>query len=326
MLETTMDSEILIDFLKSQPAPVPFGAENENIEWSSFWSFLKSGTDLRLIDEEKFNGQSGLSKYLTVLSSGRGEAKVKYSPKFNWPYKNILPKDTYPGSVFCLNQENEQTRLQLTNRNGLLFGFMDNFKHQWKKLSISGNSHLTFHIRKDQNGERFLKKWQDLSPYMLPFTDLIISDRYINDKNVRDHNLLDLLILLDKQTPVSYNLLIITQKGDCNFLDEFEQYLNNKIREHKLKAKLGIVLTRKEHDRCILMNYLKIESGDSFNYFLANGNIITNGTEMKLFPLCFQENFFDVQMKLNAFKDIIDKEKEDVRGNISNRLFEYCND
>ena len=208
----------------------------------------------------------------------------------------------------------------------MLFGFEDNYLHQYKKLAFDGKSYTTFHVRKELSGLRFLKRWEDLKQFILPFTDLIISDRYISDFSIIDQNLVDFICLLDKQTPVQYNLLIITQKGNKNFLDEFEHYLTVKIKENKLKARLGIVLTRKEHDRCILMNYLKIESGDSFNYFSKDGKIITNGTELKLFPLCFPDTFYDVQVKLSVMKNIVETEKEDVRGNLNNRLFRYCDD
>lgn len=326
MLETILDSEIFIDFCKSQPAPVPLGKTKENNEWNSFWAFLESGTNLKFIENGIFDGQKAESRFLTALTSGRGDAKISFVPKFNWPHKGVLPKDTYPGSFFCLNQNDSEKRNQITSRNGMFFGFADDYLQQWQKLSFSGKEHLTFHVRKELEGKMFLKGWEDLSQYILPFTDIIISDRFINDISVRDQNLLEFICFLDRQTPVSYNLLIITQKGDKDFLNEFEKYLTDKIKENKLKAKLGIILTRREHDRCILMNYLKIESGDSFNYFNRDGRIITNGTELKLFPLCSPDNFYDTRVKLSVLKNIAENEKEDIRGNLNNRLFRYCDD
>lgn len=325
MLETTIDREIFIDFCKSQPSPVPFGSEEDNREWLSFWSFLKSGTNLKFIDCDRFNGQNAENRLLTTLASGRGDAKIEILSKYNWPHRNALPKDTFPGSFFCLEQEDQEKRTLLTKRNGMLFAFKDNYRDQWQKLSISGKKHLTFHVRREFAGENSLKDWTTLSRYILPFTDVIICDKFINDKSVRDYNLLQIMRTLDKLTPVEYNLLIITNKGDRNFLDEFEGYLKEKIVEYKLKAKLGIVLSRREHDRCIIMNCLKIESGDSFNFFNHDGSIITNGTELKLFPLCYTENFNDVRVKLSRLKQIVDNERDDTRGNLINRLFEYCN-
>ncbi|MDX9881223.1 MAG: hypothetical protein RBS73_04095 [Prolixibacteraceae bacterium] len=326
MLETILDSEIFIDFCKSRPTPDPYGPEKEFDEHESFWKFLKFRTNLKLMLNGNFNGQIAENRFITRLSSGRGEAKIDFLEKFNWPHKGILPGNTFPGSFFCLKQDDLSKKNQITSRNGMFFGFDDDYLQQWQKLSFSGKEHLTFHVRKELEGKMFLKGWDDLSQYILPFTDIIISDRFINDISVRDQNLLEFICFLDRQTPVSYNLLIITQKGDKDFLNEFEKYLTDKIKENKLKAKLGIVLTRREHDRCILMNYLKIESGDSFNYFNRDGRIITNGTELKLFPLCSPDNFYDTRVKLSVLKNIAENEKEDIRGNLNNRLFRYCDD
>jgi hypothetical protein len=324
MLETIIDSEIFIDFCKYRSTRDPDLNEKEYDEYELFWKFIKFRTNLKLVFPDSFNGQLAENRFLTRLTSGRGDAKIDKTSKFNWPHKNILPKDIYPGSFFCITQKDTEKRKWITSKNGLLFGFEDNYLQQWQKLSFSGKDHITFHIRKEFEGDRFLKRWEDLSPFILPFTDVIISDRYINDVNIRDLNLLEFICFLDRHTPVRYNFLIITQKGGVGFLNEFERYLNEKIKELKLKANIGIVLTSKEHDRCILMNYLKIESGDSFNYFSKTGRIITNGTELKLFTLSSPDNFYDASVKLKILREIVENEKEDCRGNLNNGLFKYC--
>ncbi len=324
MLTTTIDKEIYIDFCKSSPNKDPFDYVKDDEDWLQLWKFLKSGTDLIVVSNEKYNGQNAEDRFITRLASGRGESKIRFIPKFNLPHKSTFPKDTFPGSYFMLDINNEVTQKDLLSKNGFLFGFKNNYKETWDQLSISGNKFYAFQIRREHEGERSLKKWDDLSPYILPFTDVIISDRYINDQTIRDQNLLKFLQIIDNKTTSSYNLLIVTQKGGKKFLDEFENYLTDKIKELKLKAKLGIVLTSKEHDRCILMNYLKIESGDSFNYFSKGDHIITNGTELKLFPLCDKDNFEDAKVKLSALKAIVENEQDDKRGNTNNRLFQYC--
>ena len=327
MFEPTIDHEIFKDFCKTQPSPIPFGSVNENIVWLSFWQFLLSGTNLIYILNDNFNFEDSANPFFTQLSSsGQGDREFKTLNKFNWPHGNKLPQKTFPGSFFCIIQEDQKKREQLVRLNGMLFGFINDYKDQWEKLSISGRKHHTFHVRKGFEGENSFKNWATLSQYILPFTDVIICDKYINDKFCRDHNLLEIIRLLDKQAIHSYNLLIITNKGDRNFLDEFEKYIKEKIKKYTLKAKFGIVLSSKEHDRCIIMNYLKIESGDSFNFFNRDGTIITNGTELKLFPLCYSENYDDVRLKLSILKKIVANENEDIRGNLNNRLFEYCED
>jgi hypothetical protein len=320
MLETIIDSEIFIDFCKSRPAPVPEGTKQENNEWLSFWSFLQSDSDLKFIGYSDFNAQKAESRFLSALTSGRGDAKINFVPKFNWPKNGKLPKNPYPGSFFCLNLDVEEKRVQLTTQNGLLFAFMNNYKEQWQKLSNSD----TFHIRRGLKEGKLLVNWESLSPFILPFTDVIICDKFIHQKDYRDKNLLEIIKLLDKHASKPYNLLIITNKDNIH-LDEFESYLKEKIAENKLKANLGIVLSRKEHDRCIIMNYMRIDSGDSFNYFNSAGTINTNGTELKLFPHCYPKNFNDTRIRLDAIQNIVKNERDDSRGNITNHLFEYCN-
>lgn len=324
MLETILDSEIYNDFCKSQPANIYLEKEKEYIDWLSFWSFLKSGTNLKFIKNDFFDGQKAEARFLTALASGRGDAKINFIPKFNWPHKSVLPKDTYPGSFFCLKQEDEAKRNQITKRNGMLFGFEDNYLEQWQNLSFSGENFFTFQVRRGFQEENLLQSWDSLSPYIFPFTDVIICDKFIHQKDCRDKNLLEIIKILDKHTSVNYNLLIITNKDNIS-LDEFEAYLKTKIAENKLKANLGIVLSRKEHDRCIIMNYMRVESGDSFNYFDSKGMIITNGTELRLFPHCYPNNFKDTRNRLEAIKKIVVERDNDFKGNITNRLFEYCN-
>lgn len=324
MLTTTIDKEIYIDFCKSSPNKDPFDYTKDDENWMQLWKFLKSGTDLIFVSDEEFDGQKAESRFITSLVSGRGDLKIHYIHKFNLPHRRTFPNDTFPGSYFMLDINNEVTQKDLLSKNGFLLGFKNNYKKTWDQLSLSGNKHHTFHIRRGGEGERFLQCWNDLSQFILPFTDIIISDRYINEQTIRDQNLLKFLQIIDNKITISYNLLIVTQKGGKKFLDEFESYLTGKIKELKLKAKLGIVLTSKEHDRCILMNYLKIESGDSFNYFSKGDHIITNGTELKLFPLCDKDNFEDAKVKLSALKAIVENEQDDKRGNTNNRLFQYC--
>ena len=45
-METIIDGAILLDFFKSQPKQIPFGTEEDNLIWNSFWSYIKSKTDL----------------------------------------------------------------------------------------------------------------------------------------------------------------------------------------------------------------------------------------------------------------------------------------
>ena len=59
--------------------------------------------------------------------------------------------------------------------------------------------------------------------------------------------------------------------------------LNRIIEERNINCNLQLVLAEnevKEHDRGIFTNYLRIKSGDSFNYFDSYGNVETKGTDI----------------------------------------------
>lgn len=53
-----------------------------------------------------------------------------------------------------------------------------------------------------------------------------------------------------------------------------------------------------EHDRTLFTNYLRLKSGDSFNYFSSSGSKITNGREMDILSLA-SRNFY------NLYKDLL---------------------
>jgi len=335
MLETTIDSEIFIDFCKSQPDPIRSTKEFD--KWFSFWLFLVAGTNLKFVLNENVNGQKIESRFFTELSSGQGDRGFKVLNKFNWPNRNILPQKTFPGSFFCLTQEDQNKREQLVNKNGMLIGFIDDYKKKWNDLSFQGKSKI-LSVRKGVKDAPHLEKWKDLTDYMLPFTDIIIYDNFIlNDPSIRDSNFLELLKVLDSTVSSEYNLLIVTYEGTNNApanIDEIYTYINSVIEKFKFKAKVGIVLAShsiKEHDRCIIMNYLRIKSGNTLNYFNRLGEIVINGTEIDFWPFCNQDNFLTTKVILSSINEIVKKElfrhvEIHIRGNIKNRLFEYCDD
>ena len=113
---------------------------------------------------------------------------------------------------------------------------------------------------------------------------MLIIDNYIFDKNVWESNLIELLKVFGARTPVKFNLLIVSFEGSKFKIDiNIGNDLKNKLIQCGINCNLCIILAPtqlKEHDRTILTNYLRIKSGDSFNYFNSNGDYITKGTEI----------------------------------------------
>jgi hypothetical protein len=91
------------------------------------------------------------------------------------------------------------------------------------------------------------------------------------------------------------------------------------------KVKLGIVLADHNlpHDREILTNYYRISSGNSFNYYSFQGEIVVN-TKLDFNPI-LSTNYENYISKLNELFDFI-RGSNEKHGLKRNKLFEVvCN-
>lgn len=165
---------------------------------------------------------------------------------------------------------------------------------------------------------------------MLPFTDVIISDSFIlSDVSLIQSNLFSIWEKLDSLTPIKYNILIVTHEGNpkMDIKKEFDKINEFRIKKN-LKGNLSLVFTSfvdKEHDRNIFMNYIRVKSGDSFNYFNSKQNIITKGTEIDIYPCADPQKEKATMGILKRVTDIIKNSSEEKRlssygGKIFNRL------
>ncbi len=328
MLHTILDFEIFEDFVNSQPKQIPAGTEEENECWLSLWNYLKSGTDLSIVSWGKKQ-----NIFLTGLTTGRKETKIQLSENFKKPYKAVFPKDTNIQSVFFIDEQVKAVQQRYRNKNSLLFGFKNDYKTKWKELSLLGKPKV-LNVEKVEKLQ--FSSWSVLNEYLLPFTDLIIVDNYIFDESLQYSNLFEILKEFNKAASVKFNLLIVSYTGNKYKLNirKINNTLKEFLNEEKIECNLGIVLTTgaiKRHDRAIYSNYLRINSGDSFNYFKSNGDFVTKGTEISFFPLCENEKFTATENSLKKISEIInslskieDAEKYLI-GNIKNKLLNFNN-
>ena len=272
MLRTTVDFQILKKFFESQPQPIPECNEYLNDRWNSFWSFLKNGSDVCIVnyrDEIE-------STFLTALTSGRGDSKIEIDEDFKKPHNCKFPKSTEVRETFFLCEELEADRKKYESNNGNLIAFLDNYLRTYEKLAFLKRPQI-YSIRK--NVEVPFKGWKDFRNFLIPFTDVVLIDNYLfSDPSLIHSNFVKLLLEIDASTPVKYNLLIITSQDKYGRIDITGiSILLEQIKiDYKLKFNSSIILSKYhsiEHDRNIFFNYMRIKSGDSFNYFSSNGDI-----------------------------------------------------
>lgn len=287
-METIIDGAILTDFFKHQPQQFPFGSVEDNHFWNSFLIFLKSKTDL---DVRNYNQENIFhDAFFKYLTTGRGDSKITIdNPSPIHKEGVVLAKK--PNTLYCLNGEDKINKEILEDKNGFVVAFQHDYRRYWEQLSLM-NHNKTLSIRKDAYIKSCtLKSWDELENYLTKFTDVVIVDNFIFSHNdLIPSNFEKIWVQLNKATPIKFNLTIYTFEGDKTKLNGkvLKRKLDSIIEEHKLDCNIELVISDrivKEHDRGIFTNYLRIKSGDSFNYFDSQGNVETKGTDITFAPM-----------------------------------------
>jgi hypothetical protein len=175
--------------------------------------------------------------------------------------------------------------------------------------------------KKFKIGSTYFNKWADIERYSSCVTDILFIDNFIlSDPSLIDANFISFLrILVSKSKyPIRIVLLVNTDRVSLSFEDirlkirsEIEQVTGCKpfFTLVKVRDQRG-VKSLAEHDRTICTNYLRIYSGDSFNYFKTNGEVITKGREIHISSLGDYENhalsndlISDIQRKIDELPE-----------------------
>ncbi|RKD90016.1 hypothetical protein [Mangrovibacterium diazotrophicum] len=324
-MNTYLDSAILVQFWNSFPTQFPDGNECEIEKWNTFWTFIKKETNLFISSSEELN-----SIFVTKLSSGRGDYKIEFhNGKSNKYFRNKVNNKS-PHSFYCLSETNLDEKNKYIKKNGYLIGFQDDFLEKWKDLKLLERPKI-LPVREGCRVPYF-SSWQKLDEYLTPFTDLVLVDNYIfSDESMITSNFEQIITQFDKSTPVKYNLTIITFEGGRFKLNG--QKLYDDILELKMmnnwKCKIGLVLSTqnvKEHDRGIFTNYIRIVTGDSFNYFDSMNKIRTH-TDITFRSLANPDESNSAIEALSSIGKIIKYmvkhfEKTHVFGDIKNDLID----
>lgn len=147
--------------------------------------------------------------------------------------------------------------------------------------------------------------WSCLQPYVLPFHDLIIADRYLlrSDPETFAHNYRGILtaLLTGKQARISIVLFALRPEPPKPGQDAawiFEDYeavtcsIAEQLTGHTPDFTLVWADNPKElpHGRNILTNYQWFNSGDSFMYFWPNGKLRGQGDKLSINSLAERES------------------------------------
>lgn len=139
-----------------------------------------------------------------------------------------------------------------------------------------------------------ISNWKNISTFLTPCTDILISDRYILSNNsLLDRNLYQIINAIVKKTKhLPINIVLFVERDSIGLgvvLEKVSETIKLNVEEIVgEEPNVTFVLCKKHreppfHDRLVLTNYRAIKSGDSFNYFNKNGDVITRsfGIEIK---------------------------------------------
>jgi hypothetical protein len=319
MIRLYLDYSIFVDFVQKEPSSAWHSDKNSREIWNNFFSFIESGSDLTLLNvPDESNDQA--YHFLTLLTQNRGNSNVSLTRNFKSPHKYRFDEDANFQSVYMLNEESEEVQRKYLRNNHIQVSFKDNYLTDFSRL-IFIDKPKGRAVRK-KTGD--FHSWEILKDYLYKITDIVIADNYIlSDRSILDANLIQMLkVIYNGRNDI--NLTIISYSKNPFDITDLKNDLTNKLKMHNLRDSFNLILLNseiKEHDRGIFTNYIRIKSGDSFNYFNSKGEIITKGTELDFKNLTDPENYSLNQITLNALKEKVNKTVETRKYlKIKNRL------
>lgn len=276
--------------------------------------------------EDLKSSEAGL-QLLKSLSEGIGEKEIKYNEE-KFPTRN-LKSNTHNNfsidellSVYFINDESID---KLKNREELLIADIGEEMEMFKQLFLN-NDDYKFE-RKLRIGSQF-SCWEDLQKFDSPYIDLIIVDNFIlNDKSLFDTNLKGLIkntLKSDIRKKINIIIFFKADKEKVPFSDlknELQTVVSEKFKE---LPNVTIVKHYAEHDRTILKNFIRIYSGDSFNYFLSSGQKTTKGKEIHFSSIADKENYTLYIELLQDLQKIIDNANQaSIIGDKKSRFLKF---
>lgn len=307
--------EIFSNVPKNTFSELLLASNNEITKWNYLFELIYQKSELSLLDCKKEDlvlkaranpfYQKLINQFLT------GSIRLNFSSNLK-PEKNEWKLVPF-GSVHCYftNILNKPGNLFICN--------LDNWKDEIGSIS----SAISYQVSSDGRNNTF-PGWEFLKIVNLPCDAAIIFDRYILKKpSDLENNLFAILSnVIPDNLQNDFDLTIMVKKSECSdFLkskNKIELFLKKNFNS---RVKVGFVLAEKDlpHDREILTNYYRISSGNSFNYYSSQNNIVVN-TKLDFTPVLSSDykNFLSKLNELYVFVQGI----HETHGNKRNKIFD----
>lgn len=277
--------------------------------------------------KEEFKKSETLLHFIKSLSDGIGNKKIKYIPE-KFPSRNLKSNshNNFSAeellSVYFINDE---TLDKLKNKDDLLIADVGEEMPMFKMLFLH-NDDYKFE-KKLRIGSQF-QSWADFNNYYCPYTDLIIVDNFIlSDVSLFETNLKGIVANTLKDNIRKKINIIIFLKADQENVSFSDLKTNLKsLVEAKYTDSPNITIVKHyaEHDRTILKNHLRVYSGDTFNYFLSNGQKNTKGKEIHFVSIADRENYnLYLDMLADLQKIIKNVKATDIIGDKVSRFLNF---
>ena len=196
----------------------------------------------------------------------------------------------------------------------------------WSELILPISNRITRTISQNNHLNNF-EGWNILSEIGLPINAAVISDRYFLRKprayNSNIYKILEYLIPSNLSVPFHLTIITSFEKAfrEQLCIQQLSSYFDDRFIENELTFSLfSFSVNELPHDRHILTNYYRIQSGHSFDYFNENGNINRDST-FDILPLNSesQDNYLTI---LKILRNIV-HDRNPVIGDGVNRLFSF---
>lgn len=287
--------------------------------------------------KEELKSSEALINWFQLLTDGAGNGTQKFVNENIFPDRPIKENCHVAFSynkltaIYLISDENIHF---LKNVGAVIVGSPGEEIEIFNKLFLLQNDY-DFHKEIEIGGNE-LTKWADLKKYSLPLTDIVFLDSYIlSDNSLIESNFIAYLKILCSNSANKVNVVLYVNSSNLHIdyetcrklvvdaLKSVTGYSPNftlvKYNQQRGLTNLG------EHDRTILTNYNRLKSGDTFNYFLSNGNKLTQGRELSYLSLAKRDNHKlaiklkeDMQMKIDALKNGVDSITGDKKSNFLN--------